>query len=357
LLVHKAVLFCYSFPTVIEIKEISDKSDWEKFNLGSNNPSFLQSWAWGEFQKNRGRDFYRLGVYEGDDLVGISLVYAEAAKLGSYLYCPAGPVFKNLKKEHFTKWLEFVANVAKEKSHVFLRIDPRVIDEMAKGLVKEAGFSAAPEYTQPQCSAIIDLNKSEEELRHGLSSSTRYNINAAERKGLTVREGKKEEIEVFWTLLKETASRKKFVLPVQRDYPRIQFETLSKENLMKLYIAESGEEPLSAALVVNYADTSYYLHAANSLKKKELRASYPLVWFTILEAKKAGLKHFDFWGAAPADDPKHPWSGVTSFKLSFGAKMECYEPPLDLPFSNNYQLMKVLEIWRKPVRKILRFGR
>jgi len=357
LLVHKAVLFCYSFPTVIEIKEVLDKSDWEKFNLGSNNPSFLQSWAWGELQKNLGRGCYRLGVYEGNELVGISLVYAEVAKLGSYLYCPAGPVFKNLKKEHFTKWLEFVANVAKEKNHVFLRVDPRLIDEGAENLFNEAGFTQAPEYTQPQCSATIDLSQSEEDLRHGLSSSTRYNINAAERKGVKVREGKSDEIKIFLELLKETAERKTLTLPHEKNYHKIQFETLEKEGLMKLFIAQTSSQPLSAALVVNYADTSYYLHAANSLEKKELRASYPLVWFSILEAKKAGLKHFDFWGAAPTDDPKHPWGGVTSFKLSFGAKRECYEPPLDLPFSNNYQLMKVVEIWRKPVRKILRFGR
>ena len=342
---------------MIQIKEISNKPDWEKFNLGSNSPSFLQSWAWGQFQKNLGRDFYRFGIYEGSKLVGISLVYAETAKLGSYLYCPAGPIFKNLKKEHFTKWLEFVTSVAKKKKHVFLRVDPRVIDERVESLVKEAGFNAAPEYTQPQCSAIVDLTKSEEELRHGLSSSTRYNINATERKGVRVREGKKEEIEVFSALLKETSKRKTLVLPHEENYHKIQFETLEKEGLMKLVIAEASSQSLSAALVVSYAGTSYYLHAANSLEKKELRASYPLVWFSILEAKKAGLKHFDFWGVAPTDDPRHSWSGVTSFKLSFGAKRECYEPPWDLPFSSNYQLMKVVEIWRKPVRKILRFRR
>ncbi|MDP2721054.1 MAG: peptidoglycan bridge formation glycyltransferase FemA/FemB family protein [bacterium] len=342
---------------MIQIKEISEKSRWEDFNLANPNPSFLQSWAWGEFQKNLGRQFYRFGIYEGSKLVGMSLVYAEAAKLGSYLYCPAGPILKNLKTDHFARWVEFVSSLSKEKNHVFLRIDPRVLDEGIETLVKEAGFTQAPEYTQPQCTAIINLTKSEEELRHGLSSSTRYNINAAERKGVKVREGKKEEIEVFLALLKETAKRKTLVLPHEENYHKIQFETLEKESLMKLYIAEDSSQPLSAALVVNYADISYYLHAANALEKKELRASYPLVWHTILESKKAKVKKFDFWGVAPTDDPKHPWSGVTSFKLSFGAERECYDPPWDLPFSNNYQLMKVVETWRRPVRKILRFGR
>ena len=342
---------------MIQVKEIKDKSQWEKFNLASSNPTFLQSWAWGDFQKRLGREFYRFGLYEKNELVGISLIYAETAKLGSYLYCPAGPVLKNLNQEQFTKWVEFVTEVAKEKNHVFLRIDPREIEEKNEKLFRKFGFNSAPEYSQPQCSAIIDLTKSEEELRGALSSSTRYNINAAERKGIKIKEGKKEEIETFFKLLKETFTRKKLVLPSQEKYPQIQFEILAKAGIIKLFIAESKGHPLSAVLVVNYAGISYYLHAANSLQKKNLRVSYPLVWYTITEAKKSGLKTFDFWGVAPNDDPKHPLAGVTNFKLSFGAEKICFKPAYDLPFNSTYQLMKVVEIWRKPLRKILRFGR
>jgi len=342
---------------VISVKEINEKSVWENFNLGSKSPSFLQSWAWGEFQRNLNRECYRFGVYDGTNLVGISLVYAEVAKLGSYLYCPAGPVFKLFSEATFSKWLEFVKKLAEEKNHSFLRIDLRTLNETEKKLLIKFGFTPAPQFTQPQCTATIDLAKNEEELRSNLSSSTRYNTNAATRKGVRIREGKKEEVKVFLDLLKQTASRKKFILPLQKDYPQIQFETLEKEGVMKLHIAEVTGKPLSAALIVNYADTSYYLHAANSLEKKELRASYPLVWYSIVEVKKAGSKVFDFWGVAPNDDPKHPWSGVTAFKLSFGAEKVCYEPPYDLPFSSNYQLMKAVEVWRRPVKKLLRFGR
>lgn len=342
---------------MISIKEIKEKKLWENFNLGSKNPSFLQSWAWGEFQQSLNRPIYRLGIYGGGDLVGISLIYSETAKLGSYLYCPAGPIFKEFKDTTLNTWVEFVKGLAKEKNSSFLRVEPRILGETEKNLLIKQGFTPAPEYTQPQCSALIDLTKSEEELRSKLSSSTRYNVNAASRKGVIVREGRKEEINVFLNLLKETFGRKKLILPIIKDYPKVQFETLEKEGLMKLYIAEAEGKPLSAALVVSYAGTSYYLHAANSLEKKELRASYPLVWSSITEAKRAGNKMFDFWGVAPTDDPNHPWSGVTAFKLSFGAEKVCYEPPYDLPFTSNYQLMKVVEVWRRPVKKLLRFGR
>ncbi|MCH7541677.1 peptidoglycan bridge formation glycyltransferase FemA/FemB family protein [Patescibacteria group bacterium] len=341
---------------MIQIREIVDKSTWEKFNLASRNPSFLQSWAWGEFQKKLGRDVYRLGVFKDSNLAGISLVYKEKAKIGSFFYCP-GSVFTEWRDEYIKPWLDYVGSLAKEKNVVFLRIDPRIYQESAKKLLRKQGFTPAFGFTQPQCTATIDLTQTEEELRREMSASTRHNVNAAERKGVRVRQGGGEDISVFLKLLKETAKRKTLTLPLEVDYHKKQFKTLEKEGLMKLFVAEANKQVLSAALLINYADTSYYLHAANSLQKKNLRASYPLVWYTVLESKAAGVKKFDFWGIAATEEPKDPWLGVTNFKLSFGAKKECYEPPLDLPYKSNYQLMKVVEIWRKPVRKILRFGR
>jgi lipid II:glycine glycyltransferase (peptidoglycan interpeptide bridge formation enzyme) len=341
---------------VTTVKEIGDKSTWEKFNLASPNPTFLQSWVWGEFQKNLGRSIYRLGVFRDKKLLGVSLLVEERAKVGAFLYCPGGPVFSEWKKEYLFPWVEASKKVALDNNLGFLRIDPRKIKKPTVAFIKTLGFLPATD-TQPHCTAIIDLTKTEEELRHDLSSSTRYNINAGERKGVKVREGKRDEINVFSALLKETSQRKTLTLPKEKNYHQKQFETLIKEGLMNLFIAEAGSESLSAALVARYTDTAYYLHAANSLRQRKLRASYPLVWSTILDAKNRGLKKFDFWGVAPTSDPKHSWAGVTSFKLSFGAQRECYAPSFDLPFKSSYRLTRLAESARKPLRKILRFGR
>lgn len=156
--------------------------------------------------------------------------------------------------------------------------------------------------------------------------------------------------------MKETARRKTLTLPKERDYHQKQFESLSADGLMKLFIAEYEGKALAAALVVFYGKTAHYLHAASSLELPKLRASYPLVWFSILESKKAGLKWFDLWGVAENDKPDHPWAGVTSFKLSFGAERKCYAPAYDLPYKGNYRLIRILETARRPLRKILRFG-
>lgn len=342
---------------MIAVKEIEEKSTWENFNLASLDPTFLQSWAWGEFQKVLGRETYRLGIYDDSDLVGISLLAHEKARLASFLYCPGGPVFNSLEKIYLEPWLSTVSQIAKERNVSFLRVDPRKIEKGAEKSLRGLGFTPAPEYTQPQCTGIINLEKSEEEILSHMTPSTRNNIGASQRKGVVTREGRPEEIKIFLKLLSETAHRKALTLPREGNYHRKQFEVLNKEGLMKLFIAEGEGKPLSAALVVFYAGTAYYLHAASSNEMPKLRASYPLVWYSISESKKAGCKSFDFWGVAENDNLSHPWAGVTSFKLSFGAERKCYTSPYNLPFKSSYRLIRLGETARKPLRKILRLVR
>jgi len=342
---------------VIAVKEIKEKSVWEKFNLDSSNSTFLQSWAWGEFQKSLDRQISRLGIFEDSNLVGISILAEERARLASFLYCPGGPVFTSWDRKYFEPWLNTASQIAKEKNLSFLRIDPRKLEKGTKELLKDRGFIAAPEYTQPQCTGVIDLTENEEEILLKMTPSTRNNIRASQRKGVVIREGRSEEIKIFLKLLTETAQRKALTLPREANYHQKQFEVLNKEGLMKLFIAEYEGKPQSAALVVFYAGTAYYLHAASSDELPKLRASYPLVWYSISQAKKKGYRWFDFWGVAENDSPSHSWAGVTSFKLSFGAERECYVSPYDLAFKSSYRLVRLGEAARKPLRKIIRIVR
>lgn len=337
------------------VKEIEDKKAWEDFISGSGDRAFLQSWVWGEFQKTLGKKVFRIAVTEGSEMILACQFYLEKAKLGSFLYAPASPSFERFSASDLAIFISKIKELASIERAVFVRLDPGRYTDAEKEFYKSQGFIESPQFTQPECTAVVDLTKNESELRSALSGSTRNNINAAARKGLTVRQGNLGEINIFLKLLGETAGRKELTLPAQKNYHEKQFEVLGSENQMKLFIAEVGDNPISAALVVDFSGVRYYLHAANSLAKKELRASYPLVWQVVMDAKKSGLSLFDFWGVAPSDDLSHSWSGVTAFKMSFGAERKYYQKPLDLPLGANYQLMKVVELWRRPLRKLLRF--
>ena len=60
--------------------------------------------------------------------------------------------------------------------------------------------------------------------------------------------------------------------------------------------------------------------------------TYALQKAAILEAKKRGAREYDLFGIAPEGDKYHPLSGLSRFKLGFGAKrvnrMGCWDYPL-----------------------------
>jgi len=324
--------------------------------LGVSHAPFLQSGGWSAFQEKVGSKVYPLGIFEGKTLLGVATAYKIKAKFSSFLYVPWGPhVAKNWEKKAVEGFLEELNNIARDENLDFVRLEPRVIDDSGVKIFNQAGFKQNKAFTQPECTVIIDLSKSEEELLSAMSSSTRYNVRNVERKGVSVRKGSNSDVKEFEKLLKETAERHKFSTDIHPDYYKLQYEILKDEDMIDIFVAEFENKPVAACLVTFYGDTATYLHAASSRVNPKIRAPYLLVWKSIVEAKAQGYKYFDFWGVAPANaSSSHPWSGVTSFKMSFGGDRKCYGPVFDLPTSNKYLFSKFIEISRKPMKKIFR---
>ena len=96
----------------------------------------------------------------------------------------------------------------------------------------------------------------------------------------------------------------------------------------------------------------FYHHGASSLKYPKIPASYLLMWKAIEEAKERGCKKFNFWGTAPISetggyDKKHPWAGLTLFKMGFGGHSKKYTKTQDFIISPRYWLSFIFEKMRK----------
>ena len=328
-------------------QKISDKKLWEKSLLENSAKNFLQASSFGDFHEKLGDKVWRFGIISSEKIVSFAQVIKKRPKIGSFLYIPWGPILD--EDSDLNSLIEVLADLAKKAEASFVRLEPRV----ELGEWRKVGLKRSPSYTQPQCSLLLDLTKSQEDLRKDLSESTRYNINMSLRRGVKIRKVDTSEIDVIKKLLKSTAKKKKLVLQKEQDYHKDQYEILHHSGLMEMFVAEYEKEILAAALVVFYGKTAYYLHAANSYQHSNLRVSYPLVWQTIVEAKARGFGVFDFWGIAKDDNPNDSWAGVTAFKKSFGGEKVCYPRPYDLVISNKYYLL----ILADKIRVLLRLFR
>lgn len=331
---------------------ISDKKLWDSSLLANSTNNFLQSSSFGDFHEKLGNQVWRLGKINLDKVVSFAQVVKIKSKLGSFLYVPWGPL---LEQEHdIDDLLEVLKEIGTKEEANFIRLEPRVEIKDWQSL----GLRLSPNYTQPECSLLLDLTKSLEELRKGLSESTHYNIGWVARQGVKVEVSNNPgDIEIFLNLLKETAARQKFSLHQSLDYYKEQFLAFEQNSCAKLYLAqapqETGAEPLAAAIVIYFGDTVTYLHAASSSQQQKLRAPYLMQWKIIEDAKNSGARMYDFWGVAPTDKPNEAWAGVSAFKKSFGGEKICYPKPYDLVLKKQYYTQNLLEKLRPIIKKVI----
>lgn len=333
----------------MKILEITDRNRWEDFLAGVEKKTFLQSWAWGEFQKAMGEKIWRAGVYEQRESVGVCLVIKVEAKRGSFLFVPHGPVFKcqmsNVKCQNYLKKISvFLKNLAKEEDCSFIRISPILEDtEENRELFVKLGFREAPMHMHAELTWVLDISKSEEEILQEMRKTTRNLVRRGEREGVEVFRG---DLDEFYPLFEETAKRQGFVR-FSREYLQKEFDAFRSS--AEVFLAMYQGEILAGAFIVFYDDTAYYHHAASVHSK--VPAAYSLIWEIIKEAKKRGMKWYNFWGVVKEDDTKHPWWGLSLFKRGFGGREWALMHAQDLALSWRYWISWGIEKARKWKRR------
>lgn len=319
------------------IKEITKKEVWSSAWKDVENKSFLQSWSWGEFQKEKGRKIWRLGFFE-NGLKSVCLVEKVEARRGTFLLVPHGPS----SQDGFDELVSFLKDKAKEEGASFVRFSCI----WPEGLFD--GFREAPIHVHPEASWVLDVTPSEDDLLMDMRKSTRYNIRKSLKdEKIEIREGDSDDLKLFSKMHHETAERHNFT-PFSREYLRKEFDSFGDE--MKLYVVEYDGQVGAMAFVIFWSGYGFYHHAVLNPSLRSEPLSYRILWEAILETKRRGGELFDFWGYADPNSD-HPWAGPTMFKMGFGGFKKEYVSTKDLVISPLYWLNYVVE----RIRKIKRF--
>lgn len=340
----------------LKIKEITDKKTWEDFLLECEEKTFLDSWNWGEFQRMMGDKVWRIGVYESENLRAAALVIKVSARRGTFLFVPHGPTVKHEvssdKHQALNALLAELKKIAKNENASFIRIAPVLErnEENAK-IFKDFGFREAPIHMHPELSWELNITLSEEEIFNGMRKTTRYLIRQGlKNPDLKIEQSDNiEDVEKFNKLYQETVDRHNFA-PFSLGYLKNEFSAFLQDNQISLFLATYQGEILASAMIIFWQGAAFYHQGASTLKHSKIPATYLLQWEVIREAKKRGCKVYNFWGIAPNEDVRHPWAGLTLFKMGFGGYKKEYVKTQDLPLSNKYWLTFFFEKLRKAKR-------
>ncbi len=332
------------------IFEINNKKDWEDFIIQNSPDSFLHSWNWGEFNKNSGDKIWRLGFSENETIEAVALVIKVTAKRGTFLFVPHGPIMKKdcNKKEMLKELKDYLKKIGMENNAAFIRISPLLENnEENLKLFQDLGFKNAPIHMMhPETTWILDISKSEEDLLKGMKKNHRNLIRRAEKDGVEILVDDSEEfLKTFYAIHMETVQRHHFI-PFSYDYIKKEVDSFKEDKQILIFNAKYQEEIISSAIIVFYGNEAFYHHGASSSKYARVPSSYLTLFRAIQEAKKRGIRKFNFYGIVE-NNPKHPWFGLSKFKKGFGG----YELSLvhcqDLPLNWKYSITYLIELIRK----------
>jgi len=347
----------------MEIREIQSKGEWEGFLAGCKDKTFLQSWNWGEFQEMMREKVWRLGAFEGRDLIAVALVVKVKAKRGTFLLVPHGPVvkisndqfpisnqFSNPKFQILQTLLEKLRELAQQEDAGFIRVNPiwsRSPENTS--LFKNLGFRDAPIQMHPAASWKLNIIPPSSELLLDMRKTTRYLIRqASQNTDIAVFQSNRlEDVCVFSAMHEKVSKRQRFV-PFSLEYLEKEFSVFLKDNAVSLFFGKYKDEIAAASFVVFWSGIGFYHHAASLSEYAKLSIPYLLQWEAIKEAKSRGCVLYDFWGYVdPKKEPKHPWAGPTLFKMGFGGDAHEYVKTQDLPLSWKYLPTALFEKVRK----------
>lgn len=344
-----------------------DQTSWDSPLLQMPNVSFLQSWAWGEFQKSLGNSIWRIQVIDQNEVVGQLLVIRLSLGLGKFiLYGPRAQLFNTASPlptqiEAGKLLVKKIRELAQQNSCIFVRIDPPVLDNDQASIkfYDTLGFIQNRTKTiQPQYNQIISLDEDLRSVLARAKSKTRYNIGLAQ-KYLNLNELRvtdtitPDHINNFISLTTKTANRHNFSSH-NRSYYEKQIAILSQYQMADLLTAFAPvdmDHPteidtcLGSVLIVYFGATATYIHGASSDAHRYLMAPYILHYEGIRHAKERGMTSYDLGGVHP--NPNHKWFGITRFKQGFGGETVKYIGTLELPIDTlAYRLYRIISYFK-----------
>ncbi len=364
-----------------------DPAEHLAFLEARRSASFLQTPAWGAVKSEWRSE--SIGWRDaGGELVGAALVLhrpiPKVPGLSRYTlaYLPEGPVI-DWADTDLGRWLDPMAAHLKKAGAFGIRMgapvvtrrwtaaqvkdglaDPGVrdlrdvptdLDETGARVVRhlsggrwrdqrvDEGFAAG----QPQYTFAIPLaGRDEEDVLRGMNQQWRRNIKKADKAGVVVTVGGRDDLARFHTLYVETAARDHFT-PRGLPYFQQMYDAMSAESpdRIKVFLATHDDELVAATIYTRVGAHTWYLYGASSSAKREVRGSNAVQWAMLRDALAAGADVYDLRGITSTLDADDPHSGLVQFKVGTGG--EAVETVGEWDLALNTPLYKAFDLYMK----------
>ncbi len=338
----------------MKIIDAENRKEWDDFVTSHPEANFLQSWDFYEFYKSRGNQVVRRVAWEDDAIIGAYAGVVEHAKRGRYLAIAGGPILDWQNRELVNAVFADMKAEGQRHKCVFVRVRPQLeLSDSSLNLMQELGLRRAPMYLSVEFAGILDLEKDEAEIMQGMRQRLRRALRKGQKNDIQIEKSTNpEDIHEFYQIELQTAGRHRFVA-FSEDFLTKQFAAFAKHGEAVLYTAKYQGEILAQNFMIFYGNEASYHYGVSS----ELGTKYsgaPLLHMEAMrDARKRGIKRYNFWGIVEETEVHHRFYGVSCFKRGFGVTELKYTPAHDLVLNKfKYLLDWTVETLRKKFRHV-----
>ncbi len=240
----------------------------EEFNEFSKNHEqglFFQSSYWGDLKKMTGWVPHIVGIKEGYNIKGATLLLAKKIPIfNKYIfYAPRGYLLNYKDEDFLENFTKKIVKYVKKNHGIFVKINPnveyqkrdidgnvvegfnnqKIVDNLIKLGYKHNGFTITyGTDLEPRWWSVLNLkNKKEEDILKNMRATTRWGINNSYKHGLKLVQIDEERIDEFKKLMEHTSERRGFIdRPIS--YYKKMYESFSKDDNIKILLVELNLE-------------------------------------------------------------------------------------------------------------------
>jgi lipid II:glycine glycyltransferase (peptidoglycan interpeptide bridge formation enzyme) len=326
----------------VEILKGFTSPDWNDLVAGLPGAHLLQTCQWARVKARVGWQPQPLVWRDGGAVQAAALVLRRPIPIAGFaahtclLYAPRGPLLDWGDNSLRRQVLDDLQVFARQQGAIFIKIDPEVVlgtgvpgtpdaveDPAGAGIqagLAERGWHYSSDQIQFRNTFLIDLDLSEADLLASMKPKSRYNVRLAERKGVIVRPGGLDDLEILYRMYAETSVRDGFVIR-ERAYYLAVWQEFMQAALAEPLIAEVEGVPVAGIVVFRFAGRAYFLYGMSRYLHRERMPNHLLQWEAMRRARVAGCRVYDLWGAPETFDASDSMWGVFRFKEGLGGRV------------------------------------
>lgn len=296
-----------------------EAKEFDEFSKNHPLTMFEQSSHWAKLKEINGWKHHYYLYKDNDEVVGGALVlYKTFLKTFKVFYSPRGLLVDYHNEDLVKSFTNALVNEVKKEKGIYLKIDPYLDERLldvngeevdggydnsdVKRILKEAGYkelldkNGKAKTTSQHTIYVLDVkDKTIDEIAANLQKKTRQIINTAEKRGISIRELKRDELSLFKDLMSSTSSRKGFIDRPLAYYEEI-YDQFHEDGSVKYLAAEID---FNKALEINEKEILETKEEINKLVEKKNEANGNFKKQNLLDEKtnrlEAALRKKDEW--------------------------------------------------------------